>query len=57
VFVQKSNQQFRQQVVKLGQSVADRVEVVSGLQPGDRVVVRGSFEVKSELLKSSLKEE
>jgi cobalt-zinc-cadmium efflux system membrane fusion protein len=36
--------------VEVGRVVGDRVEVTSGLAPGDRVVARGAFALKSELI-------
>lgn len=38
--------------VKLGRSLGDTVEIVDGLQPGQRLVVRGAFQLASELLKT-----
>ena len=40
-----------------GGPAAGRVAVVSGLAPGDRVVTRGAFTLKSELAKASLVDE
>jgi cobalt-zinc-cadmium efflux system membrane fusion protein len=39
---------FVEREVRLGQSSAEQVEVVSGLQPGDVVVTKGSFFVRAE---------
>lgn len=39
---------FREREVRLGPSAGDRVEVLSGLQPGDRIVVEGSFFIRAE---------
>lgn len=38
--------------VKIGRSLGDDVEVLDGLQPGQRVVVRGAFQLAAEMLKS-----
>jgi RND family efflux transporter MFP subunit len=39
---------FVEREVRLGQTVGDQVEVVSGVQPGDVVVTEGSFFVRAE---------
>src|SRR5262249_39812981 len=51
VFVQTAGgyQPFR---VQIGRSLGDDVEILEGLQPGQRVVVRGAFQLDAELLKS-----
>ncbi|HVW84382.1 MAG TPA: hypothetical protein VHB50_06860 [Bryobacteraceae bacterium] len=36
-----------------GQSVGERIQVLDGLNPGDRVVVQGGFGLKSEALRNS----
>jgi RND family efflux transporter MFP subunit len=51
VFVQTADDQYRRTEVILGRSAEDRVEVTAGLKPGDRVVIRGGFVLKSELFK------
>lgn len=43
VFVQKAEQQFEAREVKLGQPVRGWVPVISGLQDGERIVVRGAL--------------
>ncbi|HKJ70771.1 MAG TPA: efflux RND transporter periplasmic adaptor subunit [Gammaproteobacteria bacterium] len=40
---------FRAVPVTLGQEAGGRVEVLDGIQPGDRLVVRGAFDLKSAL--------
>jgi cobalt-zinc-cadmium efflux system membrane fusion protein len=57
VFVQRGATLFEAQPVETGRSSGGRVEITSGLKPGDRVVVTGGFLLKSQLLKSSLAEE
>ncbi len=52
VFVAQAERRFRAQAVTLGTDVDGMVEVRSGLSAGDRVVVAGSFALKSELLKA-----
>jgi cobalt-zinc-cadmium efflux system membrane fusion protein len=53
IFIETSRLHYRPRAVLTGQSVGSRVQVVSGLSPGDRVVVQGGFGLKSELLKNS----
>jgi cobalt-zinc-cadmium efflux system membrane fusion protein len=57
VFVQRAATLFEAQPVETGRSSAGRVEITSGLKPGDRVVVTGGFLLKSQLLKRALAEE
>lgn len=56
VFVQVGPNSFQPRYVTLGQSSQALVEVVDGLAPGDSVAVKGSFLLKSELLKSQMDE-
>ena len=46
---------FVEREVQLGGAAGDRVEVVGGLQPGDRVVVDGSFFVRAEIERLGLR--
>ena len=57
VFVETKPGTFAVRPVLLGQTRDGNVEVTSGLQAGDRVVTKGSFILKSQLLKGSLAEE
>jgi cobalt-zinc-cadmium efflux system membrane fusion protein len=57
VFVRTAANRFRVQLVDVARSANGRAEIVNGLTPGTEVVVRGSFVLKSQLLKSSLGEE
>jgi multidrug efflux pump subunit AcrA (membrane-fusion protein) len=43
--------------VQTGQRTNGEVEIQDGLKPQELVVVKGSFMLKSELLKNSIKEE
>jgi multidrug efflux pump subunit AcrA (membrane-fusion protein) len=54
VFVHAGGGEFRRADVSLGREGGDRVEVKSGLAPGDAVVVEGGFVLKSELLRDQL---
>lgn len=47
------SQEFALRDIEIGREVGDRVVVKSGLAPGDRVVARGAFALKSELILQS----
>lgn len=57
VFVQQTDGDFELHEVVLGQSNLGRIQVLSGLREGERVVTEGTFTVKSAVLRSSLAEE
>lgn len=57
VFLDLGNGHFRKQTVQPGIAVSGGRLVESGLDAGQRVVLHGSFNLKSELLKSELNEE
>ncbi len=57
VFVEKAPGQYDARPVETGRSLDGRVAVLHGVAPGDRVVVKGAFILKSQLLKKSLAEE
>ncbi|HYO80940.1 MAG TPA: efflux RND transporter periplasmic adaptor subunit [Bryobacteraceae bacterium] len=57
VFLSNGAGRFQVRPVQLGQRSGGAVEVISGLQAGDNVVSKGSFVVKSHLLRSTLQEE
>jgi cobalt-zinc-cadmium efflux system membrane fusion protein len=57
LFVRKASDRFELRPVELGRAAEGAVEVVRGLAAGENVVTRGSFLLKSQLLKSSLTEE
>ena len=54
VFVQKTGESFTRRRVVLGQADPTHVEVLSGLQPGERVVTEGGFDVHVAALSGSL---
>jgi cobalt-zinc-cadmium efflux system membrane fusion protein len=56
VFVQTAAETFRPRVVMTGVSQGGQVEITQGLQEGERVVIKGAYGLKSEMLKSSLSE-
>jgi len=57
VFVRQPDGDFELHEVVLGQSNLGKVQVLSGLREGEKVVVEGAFTVKSAVLRSSLAEE
>lgn len=46
VFIQDHETAYRKQVITIGQDDGQRVRVLSGLQPGDRVVTQGALHIK-----------
>jgi cobalt-zinc-cadmium efflux system membrane fusion protein len=57
LFVKKADDRFEVRPVRINEPVNGKVVVTDGLKPGDLVVTRGSFIVKSQLLKASLESE
>jgi multidrug efflux pump subunit AcrA (membrane-fusion protein) len=57
VFIAGAGDRFQLRAVETGARVGGMVTIVSGLKPEDRVVTRGAFVLKSEMLKSTLAEE
>lgn len=53
-FVEKGPGQFELRTVQTGRERAGMVEILSGVTPGERVVVEGTFYLKGELLKHTL---
>lgn len=54
VFVQTADDRFKRVSVELGRTGDGMAEVTAGLTAGDRVVTRGGFVLKSELLKEQM---
>lgn len=54
VFVHAGGEEFRRVDVKLGRTSDRATEVVSGVRPGEGIVVAGGFILKSELLKGQM---
>lgn len=57
LFVALTENKFEKRKVKLGREQDSRVQIVEGIQAGEKVVTEGSFTLKSEMLKSELGEE
>jgi membrane fusion protein, heavy metal efflux system len=57
VFVAAAEGRFQLRTVETGARVGGMITIVSGLKAEDRVVTRGAFVLKSEMLKSTLAEE
>ena len=57
LFVPEGEYSFRARRVRVGRHSGSVVEIVSGLQAGEKVVVAGAFRLKSELLKAQMIEE
>ena len=57
VFVALDDTRFERRVVKVGLEQDGNVQVLSGVVPEEKVITRGSFVLKSEMLKGELGEE
>jgi membrane fusion protein, heavy metal efflux system len=57
VFVLTSPGHFAIRPVRTGETAAGRTSVLEGIQPGEKIVVRGSFLLRSQLLKSAIEGE
>ena len=54
VFIERERGVYELRPVETGREAHGMVEILHGLQEGDRVVSRGAFLLKSELLKSTI---
>jgi cobalt-zinc-cadmium efflux system membrane fusion protein len=54
VFVRTAADRFAIRPVRVGETAGGRTPVIEGLKPGEQVVVRGSFVLKSQALRSSM---
>jgi cobalt-zinc-cadmium efflux system membrane fusion protein len=52
VFIKEGNA-FRRKVVEVGNTLDSLVEIIAGLKEGEQVVVKGHFQLQSELVKKS----
>jgi cobalt-zinc-cadmium efflux system membrane fusion protein len=57
VFVLTSPGHFAIRPVRTGETSAGRTPVLEGIQPGEKIVIRGSFLLRSQLLKSAIEGE
>ena len=57
VFLDLGNRAFTKRVVRTARVMQGQVEITDGVQPGDRVVSRGSFYIKSAFLKGARSED
>jgi cobalt-zinc-cadmium efflux system membrane fusion protein len=48
---------FEKRTVQTGREQGEWIEITGGLKPGERIVTRGGFFIKSDFLKGSLAEE
>lgn len=55
VYVARGEGEYEEQTVQVGRTAGDLVEIVSGLEEGERVVTKGAFVLKSEKAKGELK--
>jgi RND family efflux transporter MFP subunit len=56
VFVPRGDDTFAKVDVKLGRATADAVEIIGGLERGQRIVVAGGFALKTEMLRATLRD-
>ncbi len=54
MFVTSDGVTFQARTVDVGTRSMGKAEIVEGLRPGDCVVVKGAFIVKSEMLKGTM---
>lgn len=57
VFVQRTDTQFEARSIKTGQHANSETEISEGIRPDEVVVLKGAFLLKSELLKSRIRED
>lgn len=54
VFIPVGERQFKPQPVTLGSTYGNDVEVISGLNAGDRIVVQGAFTLKAQAMRGAV---
>ncbi|MBC8063639.1 MAG: efflux RND transporter periplasmic adaptor subunit [Chlorobia bacterium] len=55
VYIAEEGGKYEERLVELGRTQGDYVEILSGLEAGAKIVVKGAFVLKSEKVKSELK--
>ena len=56
VFVLENDSVFQKRAVQLGSAQNEMIEIVNGVKEGERVVIKGSFYLKSEIMKNEIEE-
>ena len=56
VYLQLSEEEYKKQEVMIGQNNGERVQILSGLAPGNRVVTKGVYQVKLAGISSAMPE-
>ena len=56
VFVRRAQNEFESRTVRTGRHANGETEILEGLKAGDAVVVKGSFLLKSQMLRSTIQE-
>jgi membrane fusion protein, heavy metal efflux system len=54
VYVQTAGESFEKREVKLGASDAAQVQLLSGVQEGERVVTKGAYQIKLATLSGTM---
>lgn len=54
VFILEKENVFAVRHVKLGEKIGDKRLIIQGLEPSDKIVIKGAFNLKAELTKESL---
>ena len=56
VYIQLDEEGYKKQEVTLGQNNGDRLQILSGLKVGDKVVTKGVYQVKLAAISSVMPE-
>jgi cobalt-zinc-cadmium efflux system membrane fusion protein len=57
VFVRETENEFRARPIETGQHTDGGIEIIQGLKRGEAVVVKGSFALKSQVLKTMIQDQ
>ena len=52
VYIPSGTDVYEERKIKLGAEAGDYVEVLSGLRSGDKVVTKGSFDLRAEAVRT-----